>query len=126
MHMGRKVGRMRELLDIKQETLAAELGISQQAVSKLEQSEKIDDERLEQVAKILGVNVEAIKNLDEDTIVSNINNTFHDSSIQNNINPIDTIIALSEKNAALYERLLQSEREKIVWLEQILKEKLDK
>jgi len=36
--MGRKVGRMRELLDIKQETLAAELGITQQAVSKLEQA----------------------------------------------------------------------------------------
>lgn len=36
MHLGRKVGRMRELLGVKQETLAADLGISQQAVSKLE------------------------------------------------------------------------------------------
>jgi len=119
MHLGKKVSRMRELLGIKQETLATELGITQQAVSKLEQTEKIDDERLEQIAKILGVNVDAIRSLNEDAIVSNINNTFHDHSIQNNINPIHEIIEL-------YERLLQSEREKIVWLEKMLEEKLNK
>lgn len=116
MHLGRKVGRMRELLGIKQDTLAAELGISQQAVSKLEQSEKIEDERLEQVAKVLGVETEAIKHFNEESIVSNINNTFHDSSIQNQINPVKDIIEL-------YERLLQSEREKVSMLEKLLGEK---
>lgn len=116
MHIGRKIGRMRELLGVKQETLAAELGISQQSVSKMEQSEKVDDERLEQVAKILGVETEAIHRFNEESIVNNINNTFHDSSIQNQINPVKEIIDL-------YERLLQSEREKVAMLEKLLGEK---
>lgn len=116
MHIGRKIGRMRELLGVKQETLAAELGISQQSVSKMEQSEKVDDERLEQVAKILGVETEAIHRFNEESIVNNINNTFHDSSIQNQINPVKEIIEL-------YERLLQSEREKVAMLEKLLAEK---
>lgn len=116
MHIGRKIGRMRELLGVKQETLAAELGVSQQSVSKMEQSEKIDDERLEQVAKILGVEIEAIHRFNEESIVNNINNTFHDSSIQNQINPVKEIIEL-------YERLLQSEREKVAMLEKLLGEK---
>jgi transcriptional regulator with XRE-family HTH domain len=47
MHLGRKISRIRELRGMKQETLAAALGVSQQAISKLEQSEYIDDEKLE-------------------------------------------------------------------------------
>ena len=116
MHLGRKVGRIRELLGVKQETLAAELGISQQAVSKLEQSETIDNAKLEQVAKVLGVETEAIKHFNEEPIVSNINNTFHDSSTQNQINPVKDIIEL-------YERLLRSEREKVAMLEKLLGDK---
>ena len=46
MHIGRKISRIRELRGIKQETLAQELGVSQQAVSKLEQSEAVDDDKL--------------------------------------------------------------------------------
>ncbi|HEY1022626.1 MAG TPA: helix-turn-helix transcriptional regulator, partial [Flavisolibacter sp.] len=57
-HIGRKISRIRELRGMKQEALAAELGISQQAVSKLEQSEKIEEEVLEKVANILGVTKE--------------------------------------------------------------------
>lgn len=133
IHLGRKVSRMRELLGVKQETLATELGITQQAVSKLEQSEKIDDDRLEQVAKILGVNVDVIKNFNEDKMHSSICNTFNnydsasqsfqEGAIQNNINPIEKILELSDKNAALYERLLQSERDKVAYLEKLLEGK---
>jgi len=36
LHIGRKISRIRELRGMKQETLASELGISQQAVSKIE------------------------------------------------------------------------------------------
>ena len=43
-HIGRKIGRIRELRGMKQEALAAELGISQQSISQLEQSERIEDE----------------------------------------------------------------------------------
>jgi len=110
-HLGRKISRIRELRGMKQDALAAELGISQQAVSKLEQSEEIEDSTLEKVAKALGVTSEGIKHFTEETIFNNINN-FHDNSIQNNFNPIEKIVEL-------YERLLASEREKV----EILKRK---
>ncbi|MDB5139123.1 MAG: transcriptional regulator [Mucilaginibacter sp.] len=41
IHIGRKTGRIRDLKGIKQEVLAAELGITQAAVSILERSETI-------------------------------------------------------------------------------------
>jgi len=121
-HIGRKISRLRELRGLKQEAIALELGISQQAVSKLEQSETIEDGVLEKIAKVLGVPAEAIKNFSEENILNVISNTFtsHDNSTLNAINlqptfnPIDKIVEL-------YERLLQSEREKI----DILKNKPD-
>ena len=114
-HIGRKISRIRELRGMKQETLAAELGISQQSVSSLEQSEHIEDEKLERVAKVLGVSKEAIENFNEDTIFNNINN-FHDNSIQNNFNPVEKVIEL-------YERLLEAEKEKNAYLEKLLDKK---
>lgn len=123
-HIGRKISRLRELRGMKQEALASELGISQQAVSKLEQSETIEEEVLEKVAKVLGVTGEAIKNFSEEAVLNIINNTYnnHDNSstLQGNVinysptfNPIDKIVELFEENKKLYERLLQSEREKV-------------
>lgn len=120
MHLGRKIGRMRELLGVKQETLASELGISQQSVSKMEQSEKVDDERLEEVAKILGVKSEAIRNFNDDSVINNINNLYDNSSVDTIVN---TQINPIKELAELYERLLQSEREKVAMLEKLLAEK---
>ena len=60
-HIGRKISRIRELKDMKQEALAQALGTNQQAVSIIENSETIDEEKLVEVAKALGVSVEAIK-----------------------------------------------------------------
>jgi transcriptional regulator with XRE-family HTH domain len=60
-HIGRKISRIRELKDMKQEVLAQALGTNQQAVSAMENSENIDEEKLKEVAKALGVTVEAIK-----------------------------------------------------------------
>jgi transcriptional regulator with XRE-family HTH domain len=65
---------------MKQESLATALGISQQAISKLEQSEEIEDSTLEKVAKVLGVTVKAIKNFNEETVFNIIGNTYHDNS----------------------------------------------
>ena len=50
VHEGRNVKRIREILGIKQDTLANELGLSQQAISALEQKERIDDKVLEDVS----------------------------------------------------------------------------
>lgn len=117
MHIGRKIGRIRELRGMKQDALASELGVSQQTVSKIEQSEKIEDAMLEQIAKVLGLPSEGIKNFSEEAVFNIIGNTFTENSSNNNnylcsINPLDKVIEL-------YERLLQSEREKVELLKNI-------
>jgi transcriptional regulator with XRE-family HTH domain len=81
VHQGRAVKRIREILQVKQETLASELGISQQSVSLLETKETIDPETLEQIAKTLKVPVEAIRNFNEEAAVNIIANTFQDESV---------------------------------------------
>ncbi|MDR1369291.1 MAG: helix-turn-helix domain-containing protein [Dysgonamonadaceae bacterium] len=50
IHHGQNIKRLREMLGIKQETIAAELNISQQSMSKLEQKEDIGAEILTKVA----------------------------------------------------------------------------
>ncbi|WP_081147615.1 helix-turn-helix transcriptional regulator [Niastella vici] len=129
VHQGRAVKRIREILQVKQETLASELGISQQSVSLLESKETIDPETLEQIAKTLKVPVEAIKSFNEEAAVNIIANTFQDESVayaynyKCTFNPLDKYIETVEKNEKLYEALLKSEREKIALLEKMLGEK---
>jgi len=66
IHQGRNVKRYREMLGIKQETLAAEMGEdwNQRKVSLIEQKEIIEDNILMKVSNVLKVPVEAIKNFD--------------------------------------------------------------
>lgn len=125
LHIGRKISRIRELRGMKQEALATELGISQQAISKIEQSAEVEESALEKIAKILGVTVDAVKNFSEEAVV-NYFNTFNDHSTNNGavyafnstFNPIDKLIEVYEENKKLYEQLLASEREKIEILKQ--------
>ncbi|MCP2026176.1 transcriptional regulator with XRE-family HTH domain [Flavobacterium sp. HSC-32F16] len=127
-HIGRKISRIRELRDMKQEALAQALGTNQQAVSILENSETIDEDKLIAIAKVLGVTVEAIKSFSEDGMI-NYFNTFNDSDNNFNsyntctFNPLDKLMETVEENKNLYERLLQSEKEKNEYLEKLLKEK---
>ena len=120
-HIGRKISRIRELRGMKQEALAIELGVSQQTVSNIEKSASIEADLLAQVAEILGVAPEAIENFSEEAVFNIMNNTFQDSSSNNNnylctINPLDKIIEL-------YERLLEAEKSKVEHLERLLKDK---
>jgi len=128
IHQGRNVKRFREMLGIKQEALAMELGSdwNQKKISLLEQKESIEPELLQQVATVLKVPVQAIENFDEQAAVSIISNTFNDSSILNGINynptfnPVDKWVTALEENKKLYERLLQSEREKVELMQKII------
>ncbi|MCR8560477.1 helix-turn-helix transcriptional regulator [Mucilaginibacter sp. BJC16-A38] len=119
LHIGRKISRIRELRGMKQEALAAELGISQQAVSKIEQSAEVEDDALEKIAKALGVPVEGIRKFNEEAVFNIIGNTVnnHDQAAFFNyyptFNPIDKLVELFEENKRLYQELLQSEREKV-------------
>lgn len=115
MHLGRKIRGIRELRNIKQDYLATQLGVSQQTISNIEQSEEVEDTTLDKIAKVLGISVEGIKNFTEEAVV-NFFNTFNDTSAFNNhctFNPLDKLMEVVEENKQLYERLLASEREKI-------------
>ncbi len=131
-HIGRKISRIRELRDMKQEALAQALGTNQQAISALENSETIDEEKLKAVAKALGVNVEALKNFSEENVISYFNNFYDNSTNTGQIlnsctdltfNPLDKLIEAYEENKKLYERLVQAEKDKVEFLEKILKDK---
>lgn len=129
-HIGRKISRIRELRGMKQETLAEELGISQQSVSTIEQSETLEDEKLEKVAKALGVTKEGIENFSEENVVNFFNN-FNDNSENNGafyashctFNPIDKLVEAYEENKKLYERLIKVEQEKTAYLEKLANKK---
>lgn len=119
-HIGRNISRIRELRGMKQEALAIAMGISQQSVSNMEGSETVDEEKLKAIAEVLGVSAEAIKNYSDETVFNIIGNTYHDnaSSLNYNctFNPLDKVVEL-------YERLVQAEKEKVEYLEKLLKGK---
>jgi transcriptional regulator with XRE-family HTH domain len=119
-HIGRKISRIRELRDMKQEALAQAMGTNQQAISLMENSETIDEDKLIEVAKALGVSAEAIKNFSEENVINYFNN-FYDNSASNgqgafapvyNFNPIEKLIEVYEENKKLYERLLEAEKKR--------------
>jgi transcriptional regulator with XRE-family HTH domain len=126
IHEGRNVKRFREMLGIKQEALAYELGDdwNQQKISLLEQKETIDTTLLEEISASLKIPVEAFQNFDDEQAVNVIANTFNERSFENafannctfNFNPI-------EKMIELYERMLEQQREMIEKLERLIEKK---
>lgn len=131
-HIGRNISRIRELRGMKQEALAFAIGVTQQTVSNIEGSETIEEEKLDAIAEVLGVSSEAIKNYSDEAVFNIIGNTINNNdnaSMNSNIqyqptfNPLDKLIESYEENKKLYERLVQTEREKIEYLEKLLKGK---
>ncbi|HIC8923822.1 transcriptional regulator [Elizabethkingia anophelis] len=130
IHQGRNIKRFREMLGIKQDALAYELGEdwNQKKISLLEQKESVEKDILEQVAKILKVPTEAIENFDEDSVINIISNTFNEGSIANataeniqcTFNPIDKIVVLYDEKIALYERMLKEKDEMMARLEKLI------
>jgi transcriptional regulator with XRE-family HTH domain len=81
MKLGDKIKKIRDLKGLKQEEMAALLNISSQAYSKLERNEtKMDDDRLEQIAKILDVSTDDIKNFDDKSLFINNLNEYDNSN----------------------------------------------
>ena len=128
IHEGRNIKRFREMLGIKQDALAADLGDdwNQQKISLLEQKETIDDSVLQQVAGALKIPAEAIQNFDEEQAVNLISCTFSDNAMFNNRievfnqNPIDKLVQLHEEKIALYERMLKEKDEMMGRLEKLI------
>ncbi|MCF0053438.1 helix-turn-helix domain-containing protein [Dyadobacter sp. LJ53] len=132
IHEGRNLKRFREMLAIKQDHLAFELGEdwNQQKISLLEQKETIDSDILEQVAAILKIPAEAIRNFDENQAINIITNTYHDfkdNAFVNNgntptfyVNPIEEIRKLHDEKMDLYERMLKEKDGMMARLERLI------
>ena len=124
VHQGKNVRRFREMLGMKQDALALAMGDdwNQQKISLLEQREVIDPSILEQVAKVLKINPEAIRNLTEEGPINIFSNTFSDfkdsasasaMNYQCTFNPLDKVIEL-------YERMLKEKDEMMAKLEKLI------
>jgi transcriptional regulator with XRE-family HTH domain len=129
IHQGRNVKRFREMLGIKQEALAFDLGEdwNQKKISMLEQKEVVEEALLQKISEVMRIPVEAFQNFDEEAAINIISNTFnnHDhsspqfASVINNspsFHPLDKMVEL-------YERMLQQQKEMIEKLEQLLQNK---
>jgi transcriptional regulator with XRE-family HTH domain len=131
IHQGRNIKRSREMLGIKQEGLALELGEdwNQRKISLLEQKETIEPELLEQVAKVLKVPVEAIKNFDEQAAIQIVSNSFQDRKDWINYHPgfhinlFEKWIEALEEIKKLNEALLKEKDEKIALLKSMITRK---
>ncbi len=122
-NIGRNISRIRELRGMKQGALADAIGTTQQTISNIETSETVDFEKLVQIAKALGVTVEAIENFTEESVFNFFNTFYDNSSSQGNsfnqgmnatFNPLDKVVEL-------YERLVQAEKDKVEYLEKLMK-----
>ncbi len=129
IHEGRNVKRFREMLGIKQDALAANLGDdwNQQKISLLEQKETIDPTTLQQISATLKIPAEAIQSFDEEQAVNVIANTFGENAFSNSFNygtmhfhPIDKLVQLHEEKIALYERMLKEKDEMMARLEKLI------
>lgn len=128
IHEGHNVKRFREMLGIKQETLANELGDdwSQKKISLLEQKEAIDAPLLQEISDIMKIPVEAFRNFDEEQAINIISNTFDNCNqpasvfYNSTINPLEELIKVHAEKIALYERMLKEKDEMMTRLEKLI------
>lgn len=131
IHQGRNVKRFREMLGIKQEVLAFDLGDdwNQKKISLLEQKEHIEVPLLQQISAVLKIPVEAFQNFDEEQAINIISNTFNEEAFIGNsggtynINPVEKIIELHDQKIELYERMLAEKETMMARLEKLLESK---
>lgn len=135
IHQGKNVKRFREMLGIRQEGLADQLGPewNQKRISLIESRERVEPDLLKSIAEALKIPVQVLENFDEQAAI-NYFNTFtnsiyaHGDGTANTINldPINALVeAMQElktvygeirelytENKELYASLLLLEREK--------------
>ena len=129
-HQGRNAKLFRETRGIKQEAIAIELGISQQAVSQLEKRQELDDKTIAVYARVVRIDEYFIRNMVDESLLEG-STYFYDHSIQNKnvntqsltFNPLDKVVELCAEKDQLYERMLELEKEKSALVEQMIKEK---
>ena len=123
-HVGRNLQRIRVYLGMKQEALAADHGVNQQIISKIEKQEEIEEGFLKRIAEVLGISEEVIKDFDVEKTIFNINHhNYKDANISEGATTYAIVQQINplEKIVELYERLLKSEQDKIEILKKYMK-----
>ncbi len=133
IHQGRNIKRFREMLGIKQEALAFDLGEdwNQKKISLLEQKSVVEEALLQKISEVLNIPVEAFQNFDEEQAITVIANTFHTHDQSSgvsvhpitNINPIEKWIEALEEIKRLNAELLKAKDEQIKLMEKLIQNK---
>lgn len=115
-HIGRKIERVRRLRGMNQTELGKALGITKQAISKMEQAERIEDDRLKAVANALGVTEEGLKGFSEEKVLYNTINFYENcgvvaNAISANTETFDNFPV--DKAIEFFEKLLEAQNGKI-------------
>jgi transcriptional regulator with XRE-family HTH domain len=101
--IGFKIRKFRELAGLKQDYVANELGITQTAYSLIENGKtKVTEERLEQIAEVLGVTPEIIRNWED------VRNFFFQCTHSGNYNTYHGAAVDVEQVAGIYKILIKS------------------
>ncbi|WP_294306615.1 helix-turn-helix transcriptional regulator [uncultured Chryseobacterium sp.] len=133
IHQGRNIKRFREMLGIKQEALAFDLGEdwNQKKISLLEQKSVVEEALLQKISEVLNIPVEAFQNFDEEQAITVIANTFntHDQSSGVSVHPITNVNLIEKWIEALEEikrlnaELIKAKDEQIRLMEKLIQDK---
>lgn len=119
MKIGSKIRKVRELRGLSQENLADELGMSSTGYGKIERDEvSVSFDRLQQISKVLGVDIENIIGFDENIAFNNFHSTI-EWQVGNYSMPVemkklyeDKITLLEDKVKYLEDKILQLSKDK--------------
>jgi transcriptional regulator with XRE-family HTH domain len=128
IHLGRNIKRIREILGIKQEALALELGDdwSQKKISLVETKAEIEPATLQKISNALGVNIDAIRYFDEYSVIEFIRRSFNNEGNYGttNLSQVDHHFSFNpvDKVIELYERMLHDQSEMIKRLQELIQQ----
>lgn len=124
IHHGRNIKRLREMIGMKQEVLAFELGAhwSQKKISLLEQKKEVGEETIQEVAKALDVPSGMIYQFSEEFVKYLFCQTTNQPKEQELISHfVERWLKATEENQKLYVQLWRTEKEKVKILKKSLK-----
>jgi len=115
--LGYKIRKIREIKNISQDYVAKHLGIGQGSYSGIESGKiKVNEKKLIRIAAALNVDIDVIKNFNEETIFNLWLSGSYDSG--SNLNSL-------EKLQDIYEKLLKEKDSRIKLLEAMLNKEPD-
>lgn len=122
-HIGKKVKEFREALDISQGELGKRIGLTQQAISVLENQDTIDDDRLKAIWKALNPDFNLLKKFpnridnQQITIIDNqsgaVINQIESISGDYNNHPLEKLAEFADKRVEDIKQLLEKETKQI-------------